>query len=228
MNEGEDMLSVVFLALICIVVGALVIKLAPSDMLIPTFALIAVCLWVAYDYMLLKRYKAKEACMKKHQTDKELDEVINSIDLNADVDESKDSDFGEKPADDGKPVSEVIADDGKPVSDKLDVRNAINGADVYKSELEANYPANQKDVSEFDIALYNGADIPNVYKAMGCSADTKIANRMKYMGMQAKLSLDIRAKHNRHTLAPYYDEELRANENRDWWDVESDFLDEYM
>ena len=50
---GEDILSVIFLALICIVIAGIVHRIAPGQMMVPTFALIAVCLWIAYDYMLL-------------------------------------------------------------------------------------------------------------------------------------------------------------------------------
>jgi hypothetical protein len=82
--------------------------------------------------------------------------------------------------------------------------------------------------NEFDIQLFNDPDITKVYKDMGSSADTQIANRMKYMALQPKMSMDIRSRHNRYSLLPFFDEELKANENRDWWDVESDFLDEYM
>ncbi len=44
---GEDLLSVVFLALVCIVIAGIVHKMVPSGMMVPTFALIAICLWVA-------------------------------------------------------------------------------------------------------------------------------------------------------------------------------------
>lgn len=86
-----------------------------------------------------------------------------------------------------------------------------------------------KHKGEFDIDLYNNQlSIQELHKDMGCSGDNKLANRMKYMGLQAKVSQDIRARMNRHSIQQFWEEELRDNENRDWWDAEQDYLDAYM
>jgi hypothetical protein len=187
-ESTDDILSVIFLVLVCIVVAAIANKFSSPAMMIPTFSLLAVSMWIALDYIMLKRYKAKEACLQnsmEHNTDEE----VNVVDIEDDNDDEPEED---------KPK---IIEEAKPV---------------------------KKHKNEFDISIANGESLQDMYQFMGSSADTAIANRMKYMGMQSKLSMDIRARHNVEKLRPYFEEELRANSDRDWWDKESDFLDAFM
>ena len=81
---------------------------------------------------------------------------------------------------------------------------------------------------DIDIDLYNGASIPQLHREMGCSADNRLANRMKFMAMQPKMATVARARYNVNTARPFFEAELRANEARDWWDNENDYLDEFM
>jgi hypothetical protein len=175
-DTPEEFLSVIFLALICIVVAAITLKMMPSHMAMPSLSLIAVCLWISFDYINTSREKAKEKC---NSSKIELEDID-------DIDESQKTD--------------------------------ISGEDIQA----------RKKANSFDIDLFNAVPIEELHSDMGCSADTRITNRMKYMGLQAKLSEDIRARHNKDNLLPLFDEELRANEMRDWWDVESDHLDAFM
>ena len=80
-NNGSDILSVLFLALVCIVISGLVYKFAPrnSNLIIPSFAFIAVALWIAYDYMMLSRYKAKEKCRKDNANAQSLHDMVSDI-----------------------------------------------------------------------------------------------------------------------------------------------------
>ncbi len=55
--KGSDIISVLFLVLVSIIISSLVTNISPTTMIIPTYVLIAVCLWIAFDYMLLKRYR---------------------------------------------------------------------------------------------------------------------------------------------------------------------------
>ncbi len=192
---GEDILSVIFLALICIVIAGIVHKLAPSQMMVPTFALIAVCLWIALDYMLMKRHNARRACANQAQEREDIDEKIKQLttELNS-ADES----------DSAPPEGE-------------------------EQNLEASLKPEAKHKNEFDIDLYDRElSTQELFKDSGCAGDTRIANRMKYMGLQARMSQDIRAKWNAEKFRPYFEEELRDNETRDWWDVESDYLELLM
>lgn len=194
MDTGDDILSVVFLALVCIVIAGILNKITPAGMVLPTYALIALCLWIAYDYMLLTRYKAKAACLNKQRENEEVERSLEE--LAEDLD--KDSEEPEEPEESKGPKKEAK-------------------------------PEQQHD-NEFDIGMFNAnaGGIQTLHSKMGCGADTQIANRMKYMGLQAKLSQEIRARHNKYNLLPYFDEELKANENRDWWDAEQDHLDQFM
>ena len=192
---GEDILSVIFLALICIVIAGIVHRIAPGEMMMPTFAVMAVCLWIAYDFMLIQRHKAKHAC--KHVPD-DVESKIKDL--------TKELNANEK-------TDEIESES------KDDVKN--DNKDDLKPE--------QKHENEFDIAMYDKAlSVQELYKDTGCAGDTRIANRMKYMGLQAKLSQDIRARWNAEKFRPYFEEELRDGENRDWWDVDADYLDLLM
>lgn len=195
MDSGDDILSVVFLALVCIVIAGIVSKITPAGMILPTYALIALCLWIAYDYMLLTRYKAKAACLKRAKED-EIDSSLEELALQLD----------------------------KEPNEKSDDKDSSKDADDQEKIPEQHHK------NEFDIGMFNAnaGEIQELHSYMGCGADTQIANRMKYMGLQAKLSQDIRARHNKYKLLPYFDEELKANENRDWWDAEQDYLDMFM
>lgn len=188
----DDILSVIFLALICIVIAGIVTHIAPSGLQMPCIALVAVCLWIAYDYILVKRNKAKAAChvsKEEKNVDEDVDEQIASLtkELNSTVDEQPGA--------------------VQTVSQKPE----------------------QQHKNEFDILMYDpDASIKELYTDMGCAGDTRIANRMKYAAMQSKVATDIRTRMNANKLRPYFEEELAEQEKRDWWDEESDYLDEYM
>ncbi len=200
---GEDILSVIFLALVCIVIAGIVNKLAPSGMMIPTFALIAVCLWIAYDYILLQRYKAKQSCSLHKKNKEELEKMEEEQEGNINTGD--------------RDLQDMIDD----LENKYSEEKNKDYEDLNTSKA--------KHKGEFDIDLYNKElSVQELHKDMGCSGDNKLANRMKYMGLQARMSQEIRSRLNRYSLQPYWEEELRANENRDWWDAEQDYLDAYM
>ena len=202
MDTGDDILSVVFLALVCIVIAGIMSKITPAGMVMPTYALIALCLWIAYDYMLLTRYKAKAACLNRKRENEEAERSLEEL-----ADELEEKDV---------PAEKDIQEKNKPAEKE--------------EPLPVERKPEQQHVNEFDIGIFNttAGGIQTLHSKMGCGADTQIANRMKYMGLQAKLSQDIRARHNKHNLVPYFDEELKANESRDWWDAEQDHLDQFM
>jgi hypothetical protein len=81
----------------------------------------------------------------------------------------------------------------------------------------------------FDIDMYDRElSVQELFKDTGCCGDTRMANRMKYMGLQARMSQDIRARWNAEKFRPYFEEELDDNEHRDWWDNEVEHLDKLM
>jgi Ca2+/Na+ antiporter len=67
-------------------------------------------------------------------------------------------------------------------------------------------------------------DLRSIQANMGGSGDNQIFNRMKYLGMQARVASDIRASMNRYSFQPYFDEELNIKENQIWW--ENDALEQ--
>ncbi len=199
---GEDILSVIFLALICIVIAGIVHRLVPADMMVPSFALIAVCLWIAYDYILLSRYKAKQACLKQDSDAENIEGKIRQLSEELGENDNDDHSQAEEP---GNTSNEQGNTDDSPLTPKAQHKN------------------------EFDIDLFDKEmSIQELYKESGCAGDTRTANRMKYMGLQARMSQDIRARWNTEKFRPYFEEELRDNETRDWWDNEAEHLDELM
>lgn len=179
---GEDILSVLFLALICIVIAGLVMNLSPKELIIPSFAFIAISLWIAYDYMLLNRYKVKvQQVEKAYESDlkKVIDDINNDTLAGGPIDENN-----------------LIAEPNKQVA-----------------------PPEKQSLKEFEIDMYNNAaTIQDMYKQMGCTGDNMIANRMKYMALQAQASQVARAGWNARSFQPYVEEELRQASQRDWWE----------
>lgn len=197
MSSSEDILSVVFLALICIVIAGLVKTLLPdhSGLIVPSFVFISIALWIAYDYMMINRYKAKLECAKrKHEmSDLELEARINSLSC----------DMADKALDDNNiPDLEVEPEPNKPPV--------------------VNVPVKEHEC-EFDIDMHNQHSIKDMHSAMGASGDTRLCNRMKYMAVQAQLSQDIRSAWNKYSVQPWVEEELREQADREWWN--SDHLD---
>jgi hypothetical protein len=84
--------------------------------------------------------------------------------------------------------------------------------------------------ADFELEFHQKAQEPNIkgmHKEMACSADTALCNRMKYLALQPKMSQDIQAKFNKYTILPYFEEELREQENKIWWEndeLENDML----
>lgn len=188
------MLSVVFLAVICLVIAGLVKQLVPEDsgLLVPSFVFISIALWIAYDYMMVERYEKKLSCMrKKHEmSDYELEAKVNAMAhaMATDTINNKIPDVEDTPEPEPKPVKEHE--------------------------------------NEFDIDIQNKMDIRQMHSYMGGSGDTQICNRMKYMGMQAQMSQDIRAKWNKYSVQPWIEEELQDHADREWWNsdhLESEF-----
>jgi hypothetical protein len=194
MKKGNDILSVIFLALICIVIAGIVKSLGieGSGLIIPSFVFMAIGLWITYDYMMIKRYRAKEKCNKDRM---ELLEARIIVSQMAEEDEDNRN----------IPDIETVVEHHLPQIDKL------------KKERD----------DEYDIDLYNGeTSIKDMHANMGCTGDTMICNRMKYMAVQPQLSKDIRASWNKNSFMPYIEEELREHAEREWWN--SDHLDAEM
>jgi hypothetical protein len=192
---GEDILSVIFLALICIVISGIVMKLAPdhAGLIVPSFVFICISLWVAYDYMMLQRYKAKEHCAahnKHNQPQKNLEQLVDDINF----------------------ATENATD--------KDIEDVDNKGDTEIQNKIIPEPKKQN-VNEYDIDLYHAEDnIRKLYTHMGADGDNQVCNRMKYMGVQAKLSQDIRASFNKYSWQPYLEEEMREGESKIWWDFD--------
>lgn len=193
MTKGKDILSVIFLALICIVIAGIVKNLAGSNinLIIPSFVFIAIGLWIAYDYMMIKRYKAKERCMQ-NKMDELQDELEARILINQIAEESEDN------------------------------RN-IPDLEVNNNVIE---PPEKRSDNEYDIDIYNAVSIKDMHTNMGCTGDTMLCNRMKYMAVQPQKSKEIRAQWNKYSFLPYLEEELQEHANREWWN--SDHLENEM
>jgi hypothetical protein len=81
----DDILGIVFLALVCIIVGSLVRSLLPegSYLFVPSGVFLLVCLWIAYDYILNERHEARTKCpslKRKHRNAMvDIQRLVNEI-----------------------------------------------------------------------------------------------------------------------------------------------------
>lgn len=263
--KGSEVLSIIFLALVAIVVAGIVNVATPISLIVPSFVLISLCLWVAYDYILLQRYREKIRKFKQSQdnerptnkqntndsavvnSEDELMAVINEINNDKDTENSNETitiaDLSSN--DDQYNMEKELykADMGLTNSQKIetkipqlarmnDMQMTYEGVspdidmgentgllDVPRDLYDKNL-LKQQHKNEYDIDMYRGfSDIKELHPLMGGTADTRMANRMKYMGMQAKLSQDIRASYHKPQMQQYFAEELNdAWERSNWWD----------
>ena len=195
---GEDVLSICFLAFVCLVFGGLVIRLFPDNahFIIPSFALICIGLWISYDYMLTKRYEDIDKC-RRH---KELQLLKNHNMKYHKVQ-------NEEEPNNQEPYNEELNNQPNNIDTKLDL------------SVKNKNPNNYNNKKEIDIALVdNGDSIQKVHSYMGTLGDTKLFNRMKYSGLQPQLAKDIRTRYNKYSMLPYFKEELDEQENKIWWE----------
>jgi hypothetical protein len=196
---GDDILSVVFLAFVCIVIAGVMHQLLPhnSMLIVPTVALISVSLWIAYDYMMLKRHSTQ---CKKHIMQPSIN-TTSGINVNNNADNADNADNAKELESASKP--------------NVSIENTYN-------KLREPQRQSQQD---FDIDYYNkNADIRDIHGEMGFTGDTRLCNRMKYMGLQPQLSKNIRASWNARILQPWVEEELREHEERNWLAEEEEKL----
>ena len=195
-GNNDDILGVIFLAFVAIITASLINKFAPGDniLIVPSMAFVSISLWIAYDYILRSRYKSKLACMKERVVQRGIAQQSENVEVN--------------PEEISNLVNEINDSDDSPEPEKpMPIP-----------------PPQKQDKDEFDIDLHNKRDLRKLHTRMGCSADTQLYNRMKYTSMQPRLSQDIRAQWNKHSLKPYLEEELEEHSKREWWN--SDFLEE--
>lgn len=235
---GNDILSVVFLTIICVIISGIIVKYTPHKLhlVVPSVALISIILWIAYDYILQRRDQAKRMTKKK-PTYKSVSQLIYEINTAQDPDDRVYNENG----------GGIDLEKQASLSDSSDDSDATNMADEGHNNRQDKYieknddkkqgniqppfylknPNQLKlvkfDNNEFDIDYYSDPtkefDIRQVYNEMGGDGDTALCNRMKYQGMQAKLSKDIRSIYNKHSAEPYFIEELREQENRHWYEA---------
>lgn len=266
---SDDILSVVFLILICIVIAGLIYRVTPVCLQMPTFALIASCMWIAMDYILTQRHST--AC---HESMTATPDVFESaVDDNAE-DASEDDEFtlsaalSKKPTKDAKPAAS--ATDAKSDAALNELINRLNNKPAFHglpskdiTEQDSNWtnsPVGMLDRSDmysytpngpgdlekqlsaafdrpvqrqepslnpYDLSDAAPADLPQWFKDSGSLGDNRLVNRSKYAAAQAKVSMDIRARWSPDQFRGMFAEELKDNENRDWWENEND-LDKYM
>jgi hypothetical protein len=185
--KGDDILSLVFLVLVCIVISSLVIKLVPNmfGLLVPSISLIFVGLFIAYDYMLKSRQQKREDCMEKTEAmaspeerdDAELNDLLNQINNST----------SDAPV--GTDTKETIPEPVKQRDDEFDISIYLNPNDSMKRN----------------------------FSHYGSDADNMICNRNKYMGVQAQLSKNIRSAFNVNSVKELFEDELEMHSQREWW-----------
>lgn len=226
----SENLYLVALVLIALVVLGVIYKYVSSkiEVIVMATAILALLLWICYDKLFCTKPKlvpVRYVHISQEQRIKHLVDDINNAD-----DE-----------DDRASVTSSQSSTTNTKSDVSDVSNTTDVTDITNSEPEGmgtqipppfylknkskeNIKLTKFDVNEFDIDYYSDPskefDIRLVYNEQGGQGDTMICNRAKYQGMQAKLSMDIRAIYNKHTIEPYFQEELKEQADKIWWEAE--------
>jgi hypothetical protein len=197
----DDILSIIFLGFIAIVAAGIFNSLLPTSFMMPIFVMISVCLWISYDYILIKRHKLKQQCNKSDNRSKESihesncnDELLKFNRRNMNSDDQLDK-----------------------IAQSIQVTPVSNIC--CKKEKSSN---------DISLDMYNDVPITEIHENMGSPGDNKLVNRMKYLGLQPKLSQDIRSRMNVRKFAPYFEEELDEQEKRAWWEQDADKLDAFM
>lgn len=214
----DSILEIIFYGLIGIVIFAIVRNVCPETLWMPLFVLIAAILWMVYDYVVQERNKLIQPPYVE----------IDTEPVEAELEEPN-CDFGT----DWEELTETPEQLNHRWLQNYRENRMPNKFNSYQPMIEGhvNDDSNRciaQHNNEFDIDIAKGEPIQAIFQRSGSSADNAIANRMKYMAMQPKLSMEIRARHNRYTMQPYFEEELSANEKRDWWDTENDWMDAFM
>ena len=106
----------------------------------------------------------------------------------------------------------------------LDNKN-LDNKNLDNKNLEQN---NDRLLAESLDILLEKLETSNFARPNVNDADDVMCDRMAYSSIQSKHALNNRAKYNKYSIMPYFDSELRANEERDWWDRETDYLDAFM
>ena len=115
-------------------------------------------------------------------------------------------------------------DSGNSLDVNLDNKN-LDNKNLDNKNLEQN---NDRLLAESLDILLEKLETSNFARPNVNDADDVMCDRMAYSSIQSKHALNNRAKYNKYSIKPYFDSELRANEERDWWDRETDYLDAFM
>lgn len=209
MNDQDSILRILFYGLVGIVIFAIIRNVCPEYLWMPMFVLVASVLWILYDFVVQKRVEQKPI------------RVIWEED-----EEVQDAEILEEP--DEEPSERPVVNYSENYRENRIPPKFANHQPMIEGHVMNEGSCIAQHNNEFDIDIARGEPISALFQRSGSNADNAIANRMKYMGMQPKLSMEIRARHNRHTMQPYFEEELAANERREWWNNENDYLDAFM
>jgi hypothetical protein len=110
------------------------------------------------------------------------------------------------------------------VLEDLEVDDAVDDIKVERSTME-NEPEPPKVFRDapppipltYDEYKYR----ENLFPESSCPGDYLIAEKMKHMGLQPKVSIDAQARVNKYTNYGYLAEELDSHANSIWWDDET-------
>jgi hypothetical protein len=198
---------IIALVIIIILIAAIGGKnLVSNDMF--KFIFIIMGVFIAYDYIKLRLKAQKVNC--------QLKKLIGKESMTNNEESSNEDETPEKPTLEEDPKHEeksssVIPPDGPS-------KFITQGDSAITIPVPYSTKEGKKNVDDiFEMHTQMNREILN-HNDMGAYGDNFIFNRMKFMQQQAKMSQDIRATFNVNSLKPYFEDELRECEERDWWD----------
>jgi hypothetical protein len=129
----------------------------------------------------------------------------------------------------------VFSDNVVDITDSTDnemiVEEAVDDIKVERitAENETKTPKEFEDIPTPDFKLNDTEPLTydeykyreNLFPDASCGGDYLLAEKMKHMGLQPKVSMDAQARVNKYTNYGYLAEELDSHANSRWWDDET-------
>jgi hypothetical protein len=191
-----------------------IVKKMPSYLVVPYIALWITILYVAFDR--LGKFDKNTTIYTCKQA---ISEYMTGS-SNTDTPDTNDEPAVDEPAVDEPAVSKstyntnVILDSDEVTPEAVESNPVYveQGAPVTYEEIPPPRP-----ILTYDEYKYK----QNLFPESSCMGDFLIAEKMKHMGMQAKVSIDANARVDKYTNYGYFAEELDEHSKVRWWDDET-------
>ena len=202
MKSFELIITILFV----LVIWMVVIQGMPSHLIMPFLAICFVVLFIGFDNM---------GEIPKFDSPNGIGGLLTIF-------SKKCSNTGIKVLDTGIKVLVPNTLDTDTVEDAIDYikvqRSTVNtDAKAPEKFKDAPTPEFKQESLTYDEYKYR----ENLFPEASCTGDYLLAEKMKHMGLQPKVSIDAQSRVNKYTNYGYFAEELDSHANSIWWDDET-------